>query len=159
VVTAGAAAAIPASIVSKVGIVSAVIPGVREPGLHQPPPWLWIPGPALTRRPGMTARWLTRRPGMTARRMRAGAVSWHRSSAISAIARGFAPTRLLIRAMDQSTRRTQPPAAARDPNMPRVPPHAHEMAASGASRCRAASCSRRGAGPAVAAAGLSLTNE
>src|SRR2546423_15605072 len=26
----------------------------REPGIHKPRLWLWIPGPALTRRPGMT---------------------------------------------------------------------------------------------------------
>jgi hypothetical protein len=35
-----------------------VIPGRaarREPGIHNPRLWLWIPGPALTRRPGMTA--------------------------------------------------------------------------------------------------------
>jgi hypothetical protein len=25
-----------------------------EPGIHKPRPWLWIPGPALTRRPAMT---------------------------------------------------------------------------------------------------------
>ena len=34
-----------------------VIPGRavrREPGIHKPRLWLWIPGPALTRRPGMT---------------------------------------------------------------------------------------------------------
>src|SRR5216683_8012994 len=26
----------------------------REPGIHKPRLWLWIPGPALARRPGMT---------------------------------------------------------------------------------------------------------
>ena len=30
----------------------------REPGIPNPGQWLWIPGPALTRRPGMTIRWM-----------------------------------------------------------------------------------------------------
>jgi hypothetical protein len=49
------------------GLVIAVIPGRpkacsraystrygRQPGIHKPRPCLWIPGPALTRRTGMT---------------------------------------------------------------------------------------------------------
>src|SRR5258708_39265818 len=39
----------------------------REPGIHKPRLWLWIPGPALARRPGMTTRWMR-------------AVSWNRWS-------------------------------------------------------------------------------
>jgi hypothetical protein len=28
-----------------------------SPKTRKPRPWLWIPGPALARRPGMTTRW------------------------------------------------------------------------------------------------------
>src|SRR6266851_8681514 len=37
----------------------ASLPACGEPGIHTHRLWLWIPGPALTRRPGMTAERLT----------------------------------------------------------------------------------------------------
>src|SRR6266849_2805101 len=53
-----------------------VIPGRatawwREPGIHKPRLWLWIPGPALTRRPGMTIVGCARFHGLLAAARRA----------------------------------------------------------------------------------------
>jgi hypothetical protein len=149
------------SIASRGGIVSGVIPDARAParlrllastGASRPAEALAKAGDSISLTvvmdcgPGADAPSRNDGPpdvsgsGFVAsivrdRGRRAGFALGHRA--------GFAPSRRRIRARDPSTRRTRlPPAAARDPDMPRVAARAQEMAASGARRCRAASCFR-----------------